>query len=74
MKMRRNRRGLTIVEVIVALLVMTVGILAIMSTTAFATRTMTRGRMADMAATFAARRMELLRGTVCANAANGKVS
>jgi Tfp pilus assembly protein PilV len=74
MKMRRNRRGLTVVEVMIALLIMTVGILAIMSTTAFATRTMTRGRQADMAATFAGARMEQQRTLTCQNQANGGYS
>lgn len=74
MKMRRNRRGLTVVEVIVALLVMTVGILAIMSTTVYATRTMMRGRLTDMAATYASARLEQLRASTCVNVANGGYS
>lgn len=71
MKMRRSRAGLTIVEVMVALMMLTVGVLAIMSTTAFAARTMTRGRAADRAATVAMQRMELLRASICTSRSNG---
>ncbi len=70
MKIAKNRDGLTVVEVIVALIILTIGVLAMLSTSAFATRTMTRGRMADMAVTYATRRMELLRSTVCTNQTN----
>jgi Tfp pilus assembly protein PilV len=70
MKMAKNRDGLTVVEVIVALIILSVGVLAMLSTSMFATRTMTRGRMADMAAGHATRRMELLRASVCTSQAN----
>lgn len=71
MKCGSDRRGLTIVEVIVALILLSVGVLATLSTTAFAMRTMTRGRMADMAAAFSGGRMEKLRLTTCATQTSG---
>lgn len=70
MKIAKNRDGLTVVEVIVALIILSVGVLAMLGTSAYATRTMTRGRMADMAVTFSTRRMELLRASVCTNQAS----
>jgi prepilin-type N-terminal cleavage/methylation domain-containing protein len=61
----RNERGFTIVEVIVAILVLTVGILALSGTSALVTRMIARGNRAAKAASFAAERMEVLRPQGC---------
>jgi prepilin-type N-terminal cleavage/methylation domain-containing protein len=61
----RNERGFTIVEVIIAILVLTVGILALSGTSALVTRMIARGSRAAMAASFAAERMEVLRPQGC---------
>lgn len=60
-----RRDGFTIVEVLFALIILAVGLLAMLTTTAFATRSAVLGRNADLAATFAASRLERLRLTAC---------
>ena len=69
--MNRTRSGFTIVEVIVSIMVVSVGFLALLATTANTTRTLTRGRNADIAAVFAANRLESLRLTACTVRVNG---
>jgi prepilin-type N-terminal cleavage/methylation domain-containing protein len=65
------KRGFTIVEVLVAIVVLTVGLLGLVTTAALTTRMIARGQRSSMAATFAAQRMERLRVTGCANQAAG---
>ena len=60
-----NEQGFTITEVIVAIIVLSVGLLSLASTGALTTRMIQRGERSAVAATIAARRMELLRPAAC---------
>lgn len=66
-----STRGFTIVEVLVAIVVLTVGLLGLVTTAALTTRMIARGQRSSMAATFAAQRMERLRLTGCASQVAG---
>ena len=68
----RSERGFTIVEVIVAIIVLTVGILGLVTSSALVTRMIARGQHSSNGATFAARRLEYLRATGCRSQASGK--
>jgi prepilin-type N-terminal cleavage/methylation domain-containing protein len=65
------KRGFTIVEVLVAIIVLTVGLLGLVTTAALVTRMIGRGQRASVAAAFAGQRMERLRVTGCTNQAGG---
>lgn len=65
MNIIQNRKGFTIVEVIIAIIVLTVGILAMVTTAALVTRMIARGQRSADASAFAQRRMELLRVSAC---------
>jgi len=58
MNTTKNRRGFTIIEVIIAIIVLTVGILGMVTTAALVTRMIARGQRSAMATAFAARRLE----------------
>ncbi len=60
-----NARGFTIVEIIIAIVVLTVGLLGLVSTAALVTRMIARGQRSAVASTFAAQRLELLRPSAC---------
>jgi len=60
-----NARGFTIVEIIIAIVVLTVGLLGLVSTAALVTRMIARGQRSAVASTFAAQRLELLRPAAC---------
>ena len=60
-----NERGFTIVEIIIAIMVLTVGLLGLVSTAALVTRMIGRGQRSAVASTFAAQRMERLRAGAC---------
>jgi Tfp pilus assembly protein PilV len=60
-----NERGFTVVEIIVAIIVLTVGLLGLVSTAALVTRMIGRGQRSAVAANFASQRMERLRGGAC---------
>ena len=62
---RGNERGFTIVEVIIAIVVLTVGLLGLVTTAALVTRMIGRGQRSAVASTFATQRMERLRVAVC---------
>lgn len=66
-----GKRGFTIVEVLVAIVVLTVGLLGLVTTAALVTRMIGRGQRAAVAATFAAQRMERLRVTGCTSQTGG---
>jgi Tfp pilus assembly protein PilE len=59
---RANPYGLTIVEVLVAVVLLTVGLLALVGSSAQVSRMIGRGRHATVAAMLAAGRIERLRG------------
>ncbi|MBI1967765.1 MAG: prepilin-type N-terminal cleavage/methylation domain-containing protein, partial [Gemmatimonadetes bacterium] len=56
---KSNERGFTIIEIIIAIIVLTVGLLGLVSTAALVTRMIGRGQRSTEAAIFAAQRMEL---------------
>jgi len=62
---RNNARGFTLVEIIIAIVVLTVGLLGLVSTAALVTRMIARGQRSAVASTFAAQRLELLRPAAC---------
>jgi prepilin-type N-terminal cleavage/methylation domain-containing protein len=61
----KNRRGFTIIEITVAIVVLTVGLLGLVTTAALVTRMMGRGQRTAMAAAFAQSRVERLRSSAC---------
>lgn len=67
-----NERGFTIVEVIIAIIVLTVGLLGLVATSALVTRMIARGQRSASAANFASKRLELLRVTGCKTQTPGK--
>lgn len=71
MPMAHPRCGLTLVELMVAVVLFVVGLLALLSTTAAVTRMLARGRHATQAAIFATQRLERLRVTACESQAAG---
>jgi len=62
---KSNESGFTIVEIIIAIIVLTVGVLGLVSTAALVTRMIGRGRVTEGAAIFAAQRLEMLRASAC---------
>jgi prepilin-type N-terminal cleavage/methylation domain-containing protein len=68
----KTERGFTIVEVMIAIIVLTVGLLGLVTTSALVTRMIGRGQRSANAATFASKRLELLRVTGCRSQAAGK--
>jgi type II secretion system protein I len=66
-----GRRGFTVIEVLVAMMVMTIAVLALASSSGLVAKMMTRGHNAEMAASFAARRLDDLRLSGCASRTNG---
>ena len=60
-----NQKGFTIIEVIIAIIVLTVGLLGLVSSAALVTRMIARGQRSAVASTFAAQRMERLRPAAC---------
>jgi prepilin-type N-terminal cleavage/methylation domain-containing protein len=61
----KSESGFTITEVVIAVIVLSVGLLGLASTGALTTRMIGRGQRSAVAATFAARRLELLRPAAC---------
>jgi type IV pilus modification protein PilV len=66
-----NRSGFTIVEVLVAVLVLTVGLLGLAATAATVTRMISQGQRYSEATTLAAQRFEVLRSQSCTAMAAG---
>lgn len=62
---RAGEGGFTIVEVIIAIVVLTVGLLGLVTTAALVTRMIGQGQRSAVASTFAGQRMERLRVTAC---------
>ena len=66
---RRRRAGFTIVEVLVAVMVLSIGVLGLAGAAAIVTRMMGSSEMQSDASTVASARFESLRGTRCPLAA-----
>jgi len=66
-----NRNGFTIIEVVVAIMIFSVGILGLVATAASVTRMVGRSQQYNMAASLAQQRVEILRATVCTSIASG---
>ena len=71
MNIKQNHRGFTIIEIIIAIIVLTVGVLGLVSTAALVTRMIGRGQRSAVATAFGARRLERLRARACTARANG---
>ena len=63
--MTSQRAGFTIVELVVAITVLTVGLLAMLGSSALDSRAIMRERNIDLASIYASRRLELLRVNGC---------
>ncbi|HWC74970.1 MAG TPA: prepilin-type N-terminal cleavage/methylation domain-containing protein [Gemmatimonadales bacterium] len=63
-----NRRGFTIIEIMIAIIVLTVGVLGMVTTAALVTRMIARGQRSASASAFAARRVERMRIAACIDA------
>lgn len=61
----KNRKGFTIIEIIIAIIVLTVGVLGMVTTAALVTRMIARGQRSAAASTFASRRLERMRVAAC---------
>lgn len=68
---RRPRKGFTIIEIIIAIVIMVVGVLGLASTAAVVARLIGGGAQLTLAANVAQSRFEILRSTRCADIANG---
>ena len=68
---RRVRAGFTLLEVLVAALVLLTGLTGIAAATAHALRMLADARLEEESALLAARRLELLRATPCTGRAAG---
>jgi len=67
----KREQGFTLVEVIIAILVLTVGLLGLVTSAALVTRMIGRGQHSAVAAQYAQRRLEMLRVTGCKSQASG---
>jgi len=62
---RRNQGGFTIIEILIAVVVLMVGVLGLVMTAALVTRMMGRANRAQLAANYASQRMEKMRTAAC---------
>ena len=65
MNITKNQSGFTIIEIIIAIIVLTVGLLGLVTTGALVTRMIARGQRSASASAFAARRVERERNKAC---------
>lgn len=65
MKTIKNNKGFTIIEIIIAIIVLTVGVLGMVTTAALVTRMIARGQRSAQASAFAGRRLERMRVSAC---------
>lgn len=63
--MMRHERGFTVVEVVVAVMVLSVGLLGLVTSAALVTRMIGRGQRSSVAASYAQRRLDMLRSAGC---------
>jgi len=69
----RSTRGFTIVEALVAVLILTVGLLGLVTTSGVVTRMIGQGRQATLAAAFASERLEVLRAQACPSGGGSEI-
>lgn len=69
-----GRTGFTLVEVMVALMIFTVGLTGLMITSALATRMITHSRLTSLGVTFAKRTVDSLRAAGCVAPFNGSAT
>lgn len=67
----KREQGFTLVEVVVAIIVLTIGLLALVSSSALVTRMIARGERTAAMASFASQRLEKLRTTACTSQSGG---
>ena len=67
----KQEQGFTLIEVIIAVLVLTIGLLGLVTSAALVTRMIGRGHRSGVQVAFSQRRIEMLRSTACANQATG---
>ena len=65
MNRKRKQSGFTIIEIIIAIMVLTVGLLALVTTAALVTRMIARGQRSAVASMYAAQRAERMRPAAC---------
>ena len=65
---RRDQSGFTIIEILIAIVVLVVGLLSLVMTAAMVSRMLGRANRAQVAATFATQRMEKMRPAACITA------
>jgi prepilin-type N-terminal cleavage/methylation domain-containing protein len=65
------RRGFTIIELVVAIIIITVGVLALATGSAGVAKQMRSGNQAALAAVVAQSRLETIRSLGCSNLSNG---
>lgn len=63
--MKTKRDGFTLIELLLAMVVFSVGLLALLGSSALDSRAIMRERNIDLASIFAARRLELIRLKAC---------
>ncbi len=73
-KRLRTRRGFTIVELLVAIIIISVGLLALASGSAATLREMELAQQQSSASMIAQSRLERLRATACASVVSGSTS
>jgi Tfp pilus assembly protein PilV len=62
---QRNEGGFTILEIMIAVVILMVGVLGLVMTAALTTRMMGRANRAQAAAAYASKRMEMMRTAAC---------
>ncbi len=70
----RSRRGFTIIELVVAIIIMTVGVLALATSSAGVAKQMRAGNQSALAAVIAQGRLETIRSVGCSSLANGSAT
>ena len=65
------KRGMTLIEVMISVLMLAIGILALVGTSAATTRMLSRGNRAVKSAFYSQEQLEKLMATPCANLAAG---
>jgi prepilin-type N-terminal cleavage/methylation domain-containing protein len=67
----QQEQGFTVVEVIIAIIVLTIGLLGLVASSALVTRMIARGQRSAVQTVFATRRLEMARATACTNQGGG---